>query len=86
MHIGQGDLNFMVSLRTHIHIRSVISVNFTIINKYILHVLSIELRGKLYFSFSIPTPGFPHFYYVLGAKLGLLLYEEVSVMWANSFV
>ena len=50
------------------------------INKYILHVLSIKLRYKLYFSFSIPTPGFPHFYYMLGANRGLLLYGEVSVM------
>ena len=50
------------------------------INKYILHDLSIELRDNLYFSFSIPTPGFPHFYYMLGANLGLPLYGEVSVM------
>ena len=49
-------------------------------NKYILHVLSIKLRYKLYFPFSIPTPGFPHFYYMLGANLGLLSYGEVSVM------
>ena len=28
----------------------------------------------------IPSPGFPHFYYMLGANLGLLLYGEVSVM------
>ena len=47
---------------------------------YILHVLSIKLRYKLYFSFSVPTPCFPHFYYMLGANLGLLLYGEVSVM------
>ena len=53
---------------------------WTSINKYILHVLSIKLRYKLYFSFSIPTLGFPHFYYMLGANLGLLLYGEVSVM------
>ena len=38
------------------------------------------MRDKLYFSFSIPTPGFPHFYYILGANLGLLLYGEVFVM------
>ena len=56
------------------------------INKYILHVLSIKLRYKLYFSFSIPTPGFPHFYYLLGANLGLLLYEEVSVMTRSPHV
>ena len=52
----------------------------TNINKYILHDLSIELRDNLYFSFSIPTPGFPHFYYMLGANLGLPLYGEVSMM------
>ena len=40
----------------------------------------MKLRYKLYFSFSIPTPGFPHFYDMLGANLGLLLYGEVSVM------
>ena len=57
----------------------------TNINKYILHVLSIKLRDKLYFSFSIPTPGFPHFYYMLGANLGLLLYGEVSVMYQCFF-
>ena len=55
----------------------------TNINKNILHVLSIKLRDKLYFSFSIPTPVFPHFYYMLGANLGLLLYGEVSVMLQN---
>ena len=54
----------------------------TNINKYILHVLSIKFRYKLYFSFSILTPGFPHFYYMLGANLGLLLYGEVSMMVA----
>ena len=52
----------------------------TNINQYILQVLSIKLRYKLYFSFSIPTPGFPPFYYILGANLGLLLYGEFSVM------
>ena len=45
-----------------------------------LQVLSIKLRYKLYFSFSIPTPGFIHFYYMLGANLGLLLHGEVFVM------
>ena len=29
---------------------------------------------------SIPTPGFPHFYYSLGANLGSLLHGDVSVM------
>ena len=52
----------------------------TNINAYILHVLSIKWRGKLYLSFSIPTPDFPHVYYMLGANLWLLLYGEVSVM------
>ena len=46
-------------------------------------MLSIKLRYKLYFSFSIPTPGVPHFYYMLGANLGLLLYGEVSVMYSK---
>ena len=52
----------------------------TKINKCILHDLSIKLGAKLYFSFSVPTPGLPHFYYMLGANLGLLLYGDVSVM------
>ena len=47
-----------------------IKQSYTNIYKYILHVLSIKLRYKLYFSFSIPTPGFLHFYYMLGANLG----------------
>ena len=41
------------------------------INKYILHVLSIKLRYKLYFSFSIPTPGFPHFLLYVRCKSGV---------------
>ena len=50
------------------------------------HVLSIKLRDNRYFIFSIPTPGFPHFYYMLGANLGLHLYGEVSVMgMGNNF-
>ena len=28
----------------------------------------------------IPTPDFPHFYYILGGNLGSLLYGDVSVM------
>ena len=47
--------------------------------------LAIKLRDKFYFSFSVPTPGFPHFYYMLGANLGLLLYGEVSVMEISVF-
>ena len=31
----------------------------------------------------IPTPDFPHFYYMLGGNLGSLLHGDVSVM--NSF-
>ena len=58
---------------------------------YILHVLSIKWRDKLYFSFSIPTSGFPHFYYMIDTNLGLFLYGEVSVMCscfdkANTFL
>ena len=33
-----------------------------------------------YISDRFITPGFPHFYDMLGANLGLLLYGEVSVM------
>ena len=51
---------------------------------YILHVLPIKFRYKSYFSFSMPTPGFPRFYSMLGANLGLLLYGEVSVMQTTS--
>ena len=43
----------------------------TNIKKYILHVLSIELRYKLYFSFSIPTPRFPFFLLYLRCKSGV---------------
>ena len=28
----------------------------------------------------IPTPDFPHFYYMIGGNLGSLLYVDVSVM------
>ena len=35
----------------------------------------------MYLSFSIPTPGFPPFYYMLGANLGLLLHGDVPVMY-----
>ena len=40
--------------------------SLTNINKYILHVLSIKSRNKV----SIPTPGFPHFYFILGEIWG----------------
>ena len=29
----------------------------------------------------IPTPDFPHFYYMLGRNLGSLLYRDVTVMY-----
>ena len=31
----------------------------------------------------IPTPDFPHFYYMLGGNLGSLLYGDVSVMFPS---
>ena len=34
----------------------------------------------LLFFILIPTPDFPHFYYMLGGNLGSLLYGDVSVM------
>ena len=33
-----------------------------------------------FFIILIPTPDFPHFYYMLGGNLGSLLYGDVSVM------
>ena len=38
-----------------------------------------------FFIILIPTPDFPHFYYMLGGNLGSLLYGDVSVM-EGSFV
>ena len=32
----------------------------------------------------IPTPDFPHFYYMLGGNLGSLLYGDVSMMYTMS--
>ena len=32
----------------------------------------------------IPTPDFPHFYYMLGGNLGSLLYGDVSVMYSEA--
>ena len=34
---------------------------------------------------STPIPGFPHFYYTLGANLGSLFHRDVSVMKVCSF-
>ena len=79
MFVAQINVIFMRPLYEAVILRD------CIINKYILHVLSIKLRDKLYFSFSIPAPGFPHFYYMLGANLGLLLYGEVSMMCTEKF-
>ena len=31
----------------------------------------------------IPTPDFPHFYYILGGNLGSVLYGDVSVMFST---
>ena len=38
------------------------------------------MRNKLIICLSIPTPGFLHFYYILGANLGSNLHGDVSVM------
>ena len=37
-------------------------------------------RNFSLFIILIPTPDFPHFYYILGGNLGSLLYGDVSVM------
>ena len=50
------------------------------INQYILHVFYNKIERQAIFFIFNTNPGFPHFYYMLGANLGLLLYGEVSVM------
>ena len=47
-------------------------------NSIICFVNKIE-RQSIVFIFST-NPGFPHFYYTLGANLVLLLYGEVSMI------
>ena len=39
-----------------------------------------KYRNFSLFIILIPTPDFPHFYYILGGNLGSLLYGDVSVM------
>ena len=39
-----------------------------------------KYRNFSFFIILIPTPDFPHFYYMLGGNLGSLLYGDVSVM------
>ena len=39
-----------------------------------------KYRNFSLFIILIPTPDFPHFYYMLGGNLGSLLYGDVSVM------
>ena len=43
-------------------------------------ILWREYRIFSLFIILIPTPDFPHFYYMLGRNLGSLLYGDVSVM------
>ena len=38
----------------------------------------------IHFIILIPTPDFPHFYYMLSENLGSLLYGDVSVMKITS--
>ena len=39
-----------------------------------------EILKIIHFIILIPTPDFPHFYYMLGGNVGSLLYGDVSVM------
>ena len=39
-----------------------------------------KYRNFSLFIILIPTPDFPHFYYMLSGNLGSLLYGDVSVM------
>ena len=50
----------------------------------LIHIKTYDFMEK-YRNFSlfiilIPSPGFPHFYYMLGGNLGSLFYGDVSVM------
>ena len=42
------------------------------------------MRNKLILRISIPTPCFPHFYYILVANLGSLLHGDVSVIYLQN--
>ena len=46
-------------------------------------ILWRNIENYHFFIILIPTPDFPHFYYMLGANLGSLLYGDVSVMMSN---
>ena len=62
---------------------NVIMLYKTNLNKYKISIFYMFYKRKckkLCLSFSIPAPGFPLFYYMLGANLGLLLYRDVSVI------
>ena len=43
---------------------------------------NIEKKSRLIIL--IPTPDFPHFYYMLGGNLGSLLYGDVSVIFCKN--
>ena len=50
-------------------------------NTHPKHMILLRKKLKLsIFIILIPTPDFPHFYYMLGGNLGSLLYGDVSVM------
>ena len=66
--------DFYTALRKRLRIRSVISVNYhyiTDINKYILHVLSIKLRDKLFFYFQYLPQVSPIFTIYVRCKSGV---------------
>ena len=48
-------------------------------------ILWRNIENYPFFTFLIPTPDFPHFYYMLGGNLGSLLYGDVSVMYINQW-
>ena len=43
-------------------------------------ILWRNIENYHFFIILLPTPDFPHFYYMLGGNLGSLLYGDVSVM------
>ena len=56
-----------------------ICIKSYVVKLYSQQILWINIDFSL-FIILIPTPDFPHFYYMLGHNLGSLLYGDVSVM------
>ena len=52
-----------------------------------IHIHNVSFYGETSKFFTlIPTPDFPHFYYILGGNLGSLLYGDFSVMYIGTCI